>query len=57
MGGTARSGSRLPEKSDSRIWQFARTVYRVVVETSGRTSIPNSNLSMLVQFGVILKSR
>ena len=27
MGGTARSGSHLPEKSDCRIRQFARTVY------------------------------
>ena len=25
MGGTARSGSHLPEKSDCRIQQFART--------------------------------
>ena len=28
MGGTARSGSHLPEKSDCRIRQFARTAHR-----------------------------
>ena len=33
MGGTVRSGSHLPEKSDCRIRQFARTVYEYALVT------------------------
>ena len=41
MGGTARSGSHLPEQSGCRIRQFARTGSRVIL--SFGISIPLTN--------------